>query len=493
MPGRKKVGYTVVMPSKKTMIKKSFGEKLALFLRLSWVHLCLVLLCFTSLLFVRLYVNNPITGDEPHYMLMARSLVKDHDLNLKNNYQNNDSADFYPGLSPKFQVGYGQGENDTSRWYSIHGIGLPLLIAPGLWLFGVKGVEVTMVLLATITVILSWIWVETTTKSKKYAYSAAVALLMCYSYNGLSGYVYPDIVIAGLSLAALIIIQRYYMYKIARFGFGFIIGFMPLLHFKSLAVCLPLLIVMLYKVWTNKKKIPWEAGALFIPMFLYLFLSIHGWFGVWNPTHIYKGLGLIHVSPIAVISGVLFDSMRGLLVYNPVILLIFAGILIWYKLRKESFLLTIFVALPSLFILATFGAWQGGDSQLGRYSMDFLPLFLPSIAFVFVVVVRNWQKLLIWLLFAATLGITVQSIALKRMYIRSETRSPNFAQIERGTGLPIDRLLPTFDERTKSVYPHGKERVLVGYAVLVLFFVGDYRLSKGYKLPKKRSKRSLTN
>ncbi len=36
------------------------------------------------------------TGDEPHYLLTTHSILKDKDIDLKNNYDNKDYLRFYP-------------------------------------------------------------------------------------------------------------------------------------------------------------------------------------------------------------------------------------------------------------------------------------------------------------------------------------------------------------------------------------------------------------
>jgi len=67
-----------------------------------------------------------ITGDEPHYMLSAYSLVHDRDVDLRNNYEE-DVGRFYPSseIDPHAFDYRGNG-----RWISKHPIGLAILIAP---------------------------------------------------------------------------------------------------------------------------------------------------------------------------------------------------------------------------------------------------------------------------------------------------------------------------------------------------------------------------
>src|SRR5262249_6026763 len=67
------------------------------------------------------------TGDEPHYLMIAESLVADHDLDLENNSANN-SAHWFgaDGLTADLHV---RRNVDGALW-SGHDIGLPLLILP---------------------------------------------------------------------------------------------------------------------------------------------------------------------------------------------------------------------------------------------------------------------------------------------------------------------------------------------------------------------------
>jgi hypothetical protein len=60
-------------------------------------------------------------GDEPHYLMIARSLVRDHDLDLSNNYA---AADRLVAMGPHARIA----RDGTLQ--SVHDIGLPLLLVP---------------------------------------------------------------------------------------------------------------------------------------------------------------------------------------------------------------------------------------------------------------------------------------------------------------------------------------------------------------------------
>src|SRR5262249_25019845 len=91
-----------------------------------------------------LYANPP-TGDQPFYLMDVISLVQDGDLNVKNNYDNNDFDKFYNykpdgfvGMTAPYPPGRQLADTpnrpDTEQ-YSAHLPGLPLLLVPG-WIIG---------------------------------------------------------------------------------------------------------------------------------------------------------------------------------------------------------------------------------------------------------------------------------------------------------------------------------------------------------------------
>lgn len=65
-------------------------------------------------------------GDEPHYLVVAHSIVFDGDLDVGNDYLERVFEPYHPGyLSPHHRPGLEPGSR-----YSMHGVGYPLLLAP---------------------------------------------------------------------------------------------------------------------------------------------------------------------------------------------------------------------------------------------------------------------------------------------------------------------------------------------------------------------------
>src|SRR4051794_40427576 len=81
-------------------------------------------------------------GDEPHYLLAAKSLVDDGDLDVRDQYAARAYEEFYPYKLER------HGRLRQGRLDEPHGAGFPLLIAPAFALGGAKGVEVFLALIA---------------------------------------------------------------------------------------------------------------------------------------------------------------------------------------------------------------------------------------------------------------------------------------------------------------------------------------------------------
>ena len=105
----------------------------------AWVHDPRRAARVAALLAVLLYVAGAYLvsprlpgGDEPHYLVIAESLLADHDLKVENNYLRGDYHAYFSGFLRPDYLRRGQ----NGEIYSIHAPGLPALVAPVFALFG---------------------------------------------------------------------------------------------------------------------------------------------------------------------------------------------------------------------------------------------------------------------------------------------------------------------------------------------------------------------
>ena len=104
----------------------------------------LAFLCFVT---VRFASMSALAGDEPHYLVLAQSLLTDHDLKVANNYARGDyhayySGDLYPHLTGLDDV--------RMKRYSQHAPGVALLIAP---VFAIGGHWAVVVFVAALVAV----------------------------------------------------------------------------------------------------------------------------------------------------------------------------------------------------------------------------------------------------------------------------------------------------------------------------------------------------
>src|SRR4051812_28110897 len=86
-------------------------------------------------------------GDEPHYLIITQSLLRDHDLKIENNHARGDYREYFAGdLSKPDYLRRGR----DGAIYSIHAPGVSALVAPAYAIGGYRGVVVFLLLLSSI-------------------------------------------------------------------------------------------------------------------------------------------------------------------------------------------------------------------------------------------------------------------------------------------------------------------------------------------------------
>ena len=144
-------------------------------------------------------------GDEPHYVLTAKSLLDDGDPDLRDEYAERAYAQFYPGaLDP-------HGSLTDGRVNEPHGIGFPLLIAPAFALGGPKGAELFLAVLAALAIALGYA-LALRVVPDPWAVSGALAIGLSPPLVAYSTAVYPELAagaaICGAALLALRLSER---------------------------------------------------------------------------------------------------------------------------------------------------------------------------------------------------------------------------------------------------------------------------------------------
>lgn len=208
-----------------------------------------------------------LTGDEPHYVVLAASILRDGDVDVRNNFDEDaTTAEIYGPIGDR-HVGTRNG-----RQYSHHQPLLAALLAIPFGIGGTVGVRVVLCLL--IPPVLGWAawrWLHGRVPPGELAIALA-GLLFCPIVLFGSGQVYGNLLGGGV-IAALAI----WLWKnedlahapsstptrpterspVAWVFFGVVAGLLPWLHMQYLAVTVLLGVFATWQVWREQ---PWRDG-----------------------------------------------------------------------------------------------------------------------------------------------------------------------------------------------------------------------------------------
>src|SRR3954447_18542437 len=165
-----------------------------------------VLATLASFLFFRWHDPQPYSGDEPHYLLVSKSLIVDGDVDVKNDYLERRYHEYYRGhLDP--HINTSMFTPASPHWYSMHGVGLSAALAPAFWIAGADGATAAIVVVAVIVLVLTFLWVRRFTGESWYAAIATGALGLSPFFLGLEGRIFPDLPTAALLLGCLLLLE----------------------------------------------------------------------------------------------------------------------------------------------------------------------------------------------------------------------------------------------------------------------------------------------
>jgi hypothetical protein len=156
---------------------------------------------FAVYLFVFLHIRPGATGDEPHYLITAESIAYDRDVDLRNDYASAKRVlrmvNVFP-LGPDAFV-----YKDSGELRPLRGVGLPVVLAPGVALGGLTGARLTMVLIAALLADQLYRLLRDLRIRRRYRVPAWGAAVFCLPVLVFTSQIYPELAGALLVVAAL--------------------------------------------------------------------------------------------------------------------------------------------------------------------------------------------------------------------------------------------------------------------------------------------------
>ena len=320
-------------------------------------------------------------GDEPHYLIITQSLLKDHDLKIENNHRQGDYRAYFAGELPKPDF---RRRGRNGEIYSIHAPGLPALIAPAFALGGYHGAVVFLIVVAAVGSALAWrlAWIVTGRRDAAWFGWAAVTLSTSEIFHSFT--VYPDgvggvIVLTGVW--ALLRARQEAETGSERVGpwwlHGAALAALPWIHTRFAVLAAGLGALVLLRLSTTKNPAAKAVAFLLIPAISALcwvgfFIAIYGTPDPAAPYANEEGAASFIPGGLA---GLFFDQRFGVLVYAPVLICALAGLVVMVRDRalRRLGLELLFVVIPYLLAVTHFAMWWGGSSAPGRF---FVPILL---------------------------------------------------------------------------------------------------------------------
>jgi hypothetical protein len=358
-----------------------------------------------------------VSGDEPHYLVMAQSLWRDHDLDLRDEYEGEEWAEFVPGpLRPHWG-----GARADGRPFPAHSPGLPLLLAPAYAVLGREGCVLLMALLAAAAAAVCRHLARGLSTSARVPVAGtgrdasgpgggeAAALAAWLTVLGPPLFFYsfhlyteaPSALALGGSLALLLGAPGAGAAALAALA----AAALPWLHVKMVPAAAALGVVALARLRGRALAaflaVAAAAGFAFAAYYWHVF-------GVASPLALYGGVPAdARVLTWRSLAGLFLDRSFGLLPIAPVFVLALAGLPLVLA-RREAWPHAL-VGLAVLAPLLSWRMWWGGQCPPARFLVPLLPFLAVAVALR---VARSRAGLVRWGPGLLVTGVLLAAVAL---------------------------------------------------------------------------------
>ncbi|MCJ7580140.1 MAG: hypothetical protein MUP98_06360 [Candidatus Aminicenantes bacterium] len=448
------------------------------------------------------------SGDEPWYLMTTHSLYQDQDINVANNYNQQDYFHFYPKtLYPKTKLGiYGRfGKKGTDWIFPINQPGISVMMLPfyalsqvfeeRVLIFIIKGsLSIWAALLGVQLFLLSnGLW-----KKEKislvlwFLYSFSVPILF-YAFH-----LYPEVPIALFSV--------YLFRKILEKGpfstrqylfFGFVLSLFIWFGLKYNMIFWPLLFVSGYLLLKEQKAGAKILAFLAFPVLslVLFYLYVHALYGTYNPISLYEGVltpekiaafkqTLISI-PLLLRIDTFFDyfldQRDGLLLYSPLYFFSFLGIVEAFRKAKKELVILLFLSAPFVLNYALLSHRQGSCPQ-GRVLTPVTWIMIVFVGYFLVYNKKKFYSVLFWI--ACALGLITAAILLTYPgFLYQPTtheftfRGGEFFINLSNLGFYMPSILPSFIKVNNVGYLPN----YIWLGLFVLFFLGYIRKTRPQK------------
>jgi hypothetical protein len=391
-----------------------------------------------------------VSGDEPHYLLMAQSLWRDGDLDLENNVVRGDWEEYTPRA---FAPHYGAPRRD-GRPFPAHSPGLALLLAPA---YAVGGRTACVVLVALLAALLAGLVPVLARRLTGDAASAQLAWalaagppLFFYSFH-----LYTETP-SALALVGALLLLLGRPSPAAAAAAALLASALPWLHLKMAPVALVLGGVAVARLRGRPLVAFLAVAGAMAAVFLGYYHSV---FGRATPLAVYGGVPSdVQLAPLRSAAGLLLDRSYGLLPHAPAYLLALAGLGPLVARRRDGTLALVATGLAALAPVVFWRMWWGGQCPPGRFLVPLVPVLAVAAAAAVAEPARGMAR---WRWGLLLLGVGLAAFAIhdpEARLLLSRANRPTRLWAELSGGTTLERYLPSltrgdpFEDRVALVW-----------------------------------------
>jgi hypothetical protein len=317
-------------------------------------------------------------GDEPQYLMVAESLLRDADLALDRDFAEARYRVFHPEpLEPHFRVRGRGGEI-----YSLHAIGLPILILPAYALGGYAGASTFLALVGVGLALEMRRLVRAASGSDGAAEGVAWIASLSPPLIHYAGLIFTEIPAAFLFAAGL----RHAVYGATRASLAWAALCAAALPWFNVRYGLLSAVIAATAIFRMREapSRSWKdlAGpAALAAASAAALLAFHRtlW-GFFDPRRVYGQRREFDLDVVpSGLPGLFFDQEFGLLPYAPVFALALAGLLPLWK-RNRALAGAIVLATAGVVVVASaWPMWRGGFNPPARFLTPLVPAFAAAL------------------------------------------------------------------------------------------------------------------
>ena len=341
------------------------------------------------------------SGDEPHYLMITHSIVVDHDMDVANNYSDNDGRFFGHG---HLDMGLHAVPAPNGHVRPMHDVGLAVALVP-VYVIAQRIAQIPSDSLLNRVRMDRGLFAYSIVSVFLMGLTAVGLMTLADGVRSLTSHVTAALLVVAAGVSPPIVSHSFLVFpealalfvtclvvwlslrpagrddRPALMAILFALGALPWAHHKYLLYVPGLLFVIVWKRWAMVRALSWGERAAAIGLFGLPQLALLVW--TWHEWGTLGGAlttGGLPFSADMLKSGLLglwIDRRSGLLAYAP---LYWIAPACWYLTRKTTWPFLVPAALLYLPAASFTIGWWAGFSPAARYLVPLIPFCIAAIA-----------------------------------------------------------------------------------------------------------------